>query len=490
MVRSTHWLLVIVIMAVIFTLAAQPITDPDFWWHLKTGQYIVETRTIPHTDIFSTLRFGSEWVAHEWLSETLIYGIFHALGYGGLIVVFSIVITAAFWIAYQRCRQLARHPYVSGLALLLGAAATMPTWGVRPQMFSLLFASIFISFLDRYSRREAMPWIWWLAPLMILWVNLHAGFALGLVLIVLTIAGLLLDWLLLRKDSFANVWRRARPLCWLLIICVAAVLLNPNGRRIYSYPFETLSSQAMMQYIQEWRSPNFHNPLFQALALLLLATFSALALSNIRPRPGQMLLLAATAWATLRSARNVAFFALVATPLLAEHSWTFITSHRWGRWLDKTEKRERDERSTSKIVLNVLLLMLALVVVTLGVGRAVKEQPVVEAQEFPAAAVDFIRERKPPQPIFNEYVWGGYLIWRLYPDYRVYIDGRADVNGDELMKEFLAVNDGKPAWRESLENRGIRTVLVKPDAALASLLRQDSGWRKVFEDKQAVIFVR
>ena len=490
MLQSTRRLLSIAVMAVIFTLAAQPITDPDFWWHLKTGQYIVETRTIPHTDIFSTLRFGSEWVTHEWLSETLIYGVFRALGYGGLIVVFSVLITAAFWIAYQRCRQLAGHPYVAGLALLLGAAATMPTWGVRPQMFSLLFASIFISFLDRYSRREAMPSIWWLAPLMILWVNLHAGFALGLVLILLTIAGLLLDWLLLRKDSFANVWRRARTLCWLLIICVAAVFLNPNGTRIYSYPFETLSSQAMMQYIQEWRSPNFHNPLFQALALLLLATFSALALSNRRPRPGQLLLLAATAWATLRSGRNVAFFALVATPLLAEHSWTFITSQSWDRWLDVSKKRERDKKSTPKILLNVLLLMLVLVLVALGVRRAVKEQPVIEAQEFPAAAIDFISNQRPPQPIFNEYVWGGYLIWKLYPDYRVYIDGRADVYGDELMKEFLAVNDGKPAWREPLENHGIRTVLVKPDVALASLLRQDSGWQNVFEDKQAVIFVR
>ena len=121
--RSTRELLVIVFMAVIFTVAAQPITDPDFWWHLKTGQYIVDTRSIPHADIFSTLRFGSEWVTHEWLSEVFIYSVFRVLGYGGLIVVFSILITAAFWIVYKRCSQLAGHPYVAGFALLLGAAA-------------------------------------------------------------------------------------------------------------------------------------------------------------------------------------------------------------------------------------------------------------------------------------------------------------------------------------------------------------------------------
>lgn len=478
-------------MGLIFSLAAQPIIDPDFWWHLKTGQYIFETRSIPHTDIFSTLRFGSEWVTHEWLSEVFMYSIFRTLGYGGLIAVFSIVITAAFWIAYQRLSRLAGHPYVAGFALLLGAVATMPTWGVRPQMFSLLFASIFIGFLDRYARREPMPSIWWLVPLMIVWVNLHAGFALGLALIVLTIAGLLLDWLLLRKNSFAELWRRSRPLCWLLIVCVAAVFLNPNGVRMYSYPFETLSSHAMMQYIQEWKSPDFHNPLFQALALLLLATFSALALSNRRPRPGQLLLLAITAWATLRSARNVAFFSLVAMPLFAEHSWNWLTSHSWGRlWLAAPEKAELDRPSALKPVLNLFIIGVILALSALAVGRAAAKQPLSEAQEFPATAVDFISKQKPPQPIFNEYVWGGYLIWKLYPDDRVYIDGRADVYGDGLMKEFLVVNDGKPAWREPLDTHGIRTVLVKSDAALASLLRQDSAWKKVFEDKQAMIFVR
>ena len=113
-----------------------------------------------------------------------------------------------------------------------------------------------------------------------------------------------------------------------------------------------------------------------------------------------------------------------------------------------------------------------------------------ETQEFPAEAVDFFQAQRPPQPIYNEYVWGGYLIWRLYPDYLVYIDGRADVYGDRLVSEWLATHDGQTNWREPLDRYGIRTVLVKPDVALASLLREDSSWKKVFEDKQAVIFVR
>jgi len=120
----------------------------------------------------------------------------------------------------------------------------------------------------------------------------------------------------------------------------------------------------------------------------------------------------------------------------------------------------------------------------------VANQPATEAGYYPAAAVNFIAKEKPPQPIFNEYVWGGYLIWRLYPEYRVNMDGRADVYGDELVEEFLAVHDGEPKWREALVRQGIRTVLVKPDVPLASLLREDKAWQKVFEDNASIIFVR
>jgi hypothetical protein len=95
-----------------------------------------------------------------------------------------------------------------------------------------------------------------------------------------------------------------------------------------------------------------------------------------------------------------------------------------------------------------------------------------------------------PQPIFNDYAWGGYLIWRLYPDYPVFIDGRADVFGEKLVEQFIEVHDGKPRWRELLQQYGTQTVLVERDSAIASLLNDDSRWQKVFEDKQSVILVR
>jgi len=489
--QSSRTLLVVVFMLVIFAAASRPIKDPDFYWHLKTGQYLLENKSIPHTDIFSTSKFGSEWVTHEWLSELFMYSIFRFLGYVGLIVAFAAIITATFNFAYRCCKEVAPHPYVAGFALIVGAAATTPTWGVRPQMLSMLFASVFVLVLRDYCRNRRAQVIWLLVPLTVLWVNMHAGFAMGLAFIVLTIVSLLVDSLLLPDTSIKKMWPRVRKLCFLLVSCIAAVCLNPNGVRMYSYPFETLTSSAMMQYIQEWKSPNFHEPMFQALALLLLVTFAAMTLSGKRARPGELLMLLVTALATLRSSRNVPFFALLAIPLLAEHSWQWVIAQPWGQWFTKPETRETGKASTIKLVLNVAILLITpLTVVAFRVGDSVSNQLATEADNYPAAAVNFIIKERPAQPIYNEYEWGGYLIWRLYPEYRVNMDGRADVYGDALMEEFLAIHDGETNWRELLKKQGTRTVLVKPDVPLASLLRQDTEWQKIFEDERSVIFVR
>jgi hypothetical protein len=492
---SARALLVLVFLLLIFMMATRQVLDPDIWWHLKTGQYLLDTRSIPHTDIFSSQFFGKSWITHEWLSELFIGSIYRTMGFGGLIVIFALIITASFAIVYRRCAARAGHPYVAGAALLLGALAAAPTWGVRPQVFSVLFASIFLSLLGDFQSdcqsRDGKHSIWLLVPLMVLWVNMHAGFAVGIVLVLLVIIGTALEGVVSAGSPLRAIWPRVRLLGLVLIACVAAVLLNPSGARMYSYPFETLTSQAMMKYIHEWRSPDFHALMFQPLALLIMATLGALALSRKRIRLSQLLMLLATGWAALRSGRNVPFFVLVATPLLAEHAWDWLTSQRWGQWLTTPERRKAGAGATLKIMLNVLLIIAA--PLTLAVWRlqhSVGSQSTVEAEQFPAKAVEFMRAHQPPQPVFNEYGWGGYLIWKLYPDYPVYIDGRADVYGDAFIEEFMATHDGETIWKESLSKHGVRTVMIKPDAALASLLRQDQGWQKIFEDSQAVIFVR
>lgn len=447
--------------------------DPDLWWHLQAGQDIVQSQSIPKVDSYSFTKAGSEWVAHEWLSEVVMYVIFRVGGWGGLLFIFSALIAFTLYLLYRRCEG---QPYVAAIAVLLAAASSSPLFGIRPQMITFLLAAIFIGLLGRYAADGNSRRLWWTIPLMLLWVNLHAGWALGLGLIGLYLVCLLLD----------GKWRLAPRLGLILLIAAAVVPLNPNGFRMFSYPLETLTSPSMAAYIEEWASPDFHKLMFFPLALLLLMLLAALPLSVRRPATSELFLLLVTGFGALRSARHIPIFALIAAPILARHVWDIMKTRGW-------EKRFTTVEAPAAGFALVFNLIFVLAPATLGVVRIshfVAHQSSYEAKNYPQAAVNFLSAQRLPGPIYNTYGWGGYLIRRLHPAYPVYIDGRADVYGDSFMVETQQTYDGHPNWRKPLDERGVRTVIIGPTVPLASLLRQDHAWTKVYEDRQAVIFTR
>jgi len=465
----------LVFFLMIFALAVRQsaFIDPDLWWHLQAGQDIVTSRAIPQVDIYSFTKAGSEWVTHEWLSEVLIYGIFRFAGWAGLLVVFSGFITAAFYLTYRRCTG---KPYIAAVAILLAVAASSPLFGVRPQMITLLLAGIFITLLTQYSSDGRKRRLYWMAPLMLLWVNFHAGYALGLGLIVLYMISLAID----RK------WTLIPRLGIVAVACTAVVPLNPNGFRMFSYPLETLRSPSMAAFIQEWASPDFHKAMFLPLALFLFLLLGALALSPKRARASEVFLVFVTGLAALRSARHIPIFALVAAPILAEQVWAVMSARGWDIRLFAPE----GSTPRSAVVFALLLLLAPAALDVALVKHFVSNQPAYEAMNYPRAAVNFIAEKQLPGPLYNRYGWGGYLIRRLHGEYPVYIDGRADVYGDSFMYEAFNTHDGGNGWQGSLDRYSIRTVLIEPDVPLASLLRSDEQWQKVYEDHQAVIFTR
>jgi hypothetical protein len=448
--------------------------DPDLWWHLQTGQDIVLSKSVPHVDIYSFSKAGSEWVTHEWLSEVFIYALYRGLGWGGLLFIFSSLITIALYITYRRCDE--QPSYIAALAGLLAAASSSPLFGIRPQMITFLFASIYIALLSRYERDGQSRPLWWMVPVMLLWVNAHAGYALGLALIGLYLISITLD----RK------WQLLRTPALLLVACTAVVPVNPNGFRMFSYPLETLTSPAMFAYIQEWSSPNFHEVTFLPLVLLLFLLLGVLALTPKRVCAGELFLLLVTGFGALRSIRHIPIFALIAAPVLARHLWHLMQAHGW-------EKPFFPKEVPVRLAALAFALVVLFALATLGIVRVkhfVSNQPAYEAENYPQAAVKFLEAQQLPGPIYNRYVWGGYLIRKLYPKYPVYVDGRADVYGDSFIIETMKTDSGQPGWREQLERLAIRTVLVSPEEPLSSLLRQDEKWNKVYEDRQAVIFTR
>ena len=165
LLQTKHVFLTILFVGLL-AMAARNVTDPDVWWHLKTGEYIAGHKSVPHTDPFSFTRAGQAWVAHEWLTEFLLYEIQRMAGWGGLIVIFAAVVSAAFFLLYLRCGPAC---YIAGVATLYAAWATAPVWGVRPQVLSLLLTSLWLLILERSESNSKL--LWWTLPLTVLWVN-------------------------------------------------------------------------------------------------------------------------------------------------------------------------------------------------------------------------------------------------------------------------------------------------------------------------------
>jgi hypothetical protein len=469
------------VFAYAFFFASRPLSDADFWFHLKTGEYIIGKGLIPRTDPFSYVHFGRPWTAHGWLSGVVFYVLYSKAGPYSLSFLFALLTALAFWIVYRRCES---HPFIAGFATLLGVWTVLPTIGVRPRVFSLLFASGFLAVLNRYAARGEGRLIWLLVPLTALWTNLHGGFFIGLALIVLTIIGVPLDaWA--AGEKIKPFLPRLRVLSLVLLGCLLAALLNPYGVRIYSFLLGVLTSSVFQEMVVDWLSPNFHQPESRPLILLMLLTIAAIALSPKRVRPSEVLLFLATLYATLKAQRNLAIFALVAAPLFAHYVQSWLDSTSFG----KTFGKPRSTSLNRWPILVGLLLLLPLFAFVLKLKRTVYSPPDQKALTVPVKAVDYLRENGITGHTFTDpNIWGGYLLWAL-PSNPVYIDGR-DMYPEQFVKEFVDIIRGIKDWRAAFDRYDVKVVIVRPASMLARELGESSDWERVYQDEMSVVFKR
>lgn len=466
-----------ILLCGLLAMTARNAVDPDLWWHLRTGELIMKTGQIPHSDPFSFTRAGHPWVSHEWLSEVTFYEIWQHAGAAGLIIFSALVTTAGFLLLYGRCRA---QPHWAAAAVALGALASAPAWGVRPQMFTFTLASLLLWLLERGQGR---PWLLlWIPPLFVVWLNLHAGFALGPALLLAVAAGLVWE-----AASGETPWGDVRysliRVLLVLLACLALVPLNPSGAQLYRYPLDVLRSPGMRSFIVEWLPPDFHQPLY--LPVFLLWVGLLIALSNPRSRPKARVLapLLLTFLAALDAVRHIPIFVLLATPVIAA-AFPITPARRWPRWT--AEFRARSPRLQFAFRAAILLLMAGFAVIRWD--SLLRNQSRREAELFPSRAVEFLRSRTGPGRLFAYYDWGGYAVWKLHPQYRVFVDGRADLYGDDLLHQFQEASQLHAGWQEILDQSGVQAILVPPNA-LAQGLLLDPHWHAEYRDSQAIVFL-
>jgi hypothetical protein len=471
---SRHSLPAAVVFVLLAALAFFRRTDIDFWWHLRAGQLILETGQVPRVDPFSYTKAGEPWVAHEWLWEVIQALLMAGPGYVGLSVLLAVLLLAAFGMLYRLIRAEGVNEWVAAGLLAMGVVMSLKTLTARPHAVTYVFVAVTLWLLADWRRGRERR-LWWLPVLLIPWVNIHGGYAIGLGLVGLTLAGELLDAGLARRRP------RVGTLAGVLLAGAATASLNPQGPAIHLFALGFLNrDSAMQQYIQEWASPDFHEPVHQVFAAAILL----LALVGLRPRArcwSAVLPVLAFTWLGLQGVRHIPLFALTALPAIAAGlaAWRPLAA------------RERLPEPAPLAALNWLMVAL----IAGATAAAALSQPLAQIHRepleewYPTTALAYLQRERPPGPIFNFDGWGGYLIARA-PEYPVYIDGRADLYGSEMEEEYRQVIHLKPGWREVLERRGVRLVLIQRETPLAAQLAREPGWRLLVEGEEEALFGR
>jgi hypothetical protein len=479
---NLHHLVVAVVFIAIFTMAVRYPADEDTWWHLRAGQVMVESHTILTTDLFSHTRTGQSWVDHGWLGQLFWYGLLALGGWSLVSLGLACIVTISFWLIWQQSEG---NLYLKAFALILGAIASSLVWAARPQMISFMLAALVALLLDRFKRRQTrlLPW---LPLIVVLWVNLHGGFAIAFILMICYAVGEVFNHLTTTNSRGRQAgWGQIRHLLLTIGICLAVVVINPHTWRMWLYPFQTVGIGVLRDFIAEWQSPNFHQSIIQPFLVMLLLLLTAIARSGKRVDWTDLALVGA--WTTLSffAVRYVAIFALIATPILVRYGQLALEAQFGPLALGQKRRLPNAFYFLNWILLSMVLVgALAQMIVTLSPASIQR----AESERFPTEAVRFIRETQPAGPMFNSYNFGGYLIYHLWPDYQVFVDGRTDLYDDQFLRTYLQTALALPGWQAQIDQAGIRLILVEPNSPLAIVLQNTSDWKQIFEDKQAVIF--
>ncbi len=505
-------------------LSNRPLADPDIGWHIRTGELILQTHSVPRTDPFSSTMQGQPWFAWEWLYDLFLGILHHACGLNGVVWLCAALVATTFMILLSQLVQRGTGLLLAIVLMLLAEAAAAIHLYARPHIVSWLFSLLWFVALEHWElsdQRNAprwLPWLRWFFPAsMLLWVNLHGGWLFGMALLAVYIVAAFVESVH-TKDAFAAIRaaRRARAMAVAWLISALATLVNPFGWRLHVHIFHYLRDGYLMDHIDEFHSPDFHGwaqRCFVLLLLLVLISFVAAAPGTRRKlRLSNLLVLLFAVYAGFYSSRNLPIssmlLALIAGPILWASFVSLAKSPGAWRWLRSVALRISnfsDRMSAQEMQLTGHLWPLAATAFALAIclqGGWLGSRQLIHArfdpEKMPAAAVDFLEHEaesqgQQPPPVFSTDAWGGYLIYRMYPERKVVLDDRHDLYGSDRIRRYLLLMHGERGWQDVLQGGQIegqiRIALLPAGSTLANLLRLvPQDWLIVYEDKVAVVF--
>jgi hypothetical protein len=493
--------------------------DGDLGRHITIGDYILDNRTIPTRDIFSHTRTGEHLTPHEWLAQVIFALAHRLLGLDGVVLFSALLIAATFTLCYRHCLQRSGLVLVSLIFAFLAAATASLHWLARPHIFTLLFVVLWTGVLESLRRGQSQRW-YLLPVLMLLWANTHGAYIAGFVIWGIYLVGESWEFwkhrqakgqqsLELQAEVPAPEHRYPKlPLSLKRLLAAGFIslpvtLLNPAGLHLWDTTFGFLRSRYLVASTFEYQSPNFHASyawpflLMIVISLLLLGLgsgfrVSSSPLNNGKSNPSSVvsiLLLAAWTAMGLYSARNIPLYALLAAPILAEiigHNLKVgLQSGRFVQFNQRLSSVEASLKGGAWPVLGVIFITLAL----MGGARLDYDRQGnrYDPAVFPVQAVDWLERHPPEGNGFNYFIWGGYLLYRTWPEHTVFIDGQTDFYGEALTRQYQQVITLSGDWEDVLDHYQVRWVLMPADSALVKALRDHPDWEVTYQDSTAAI---
>jgi len=472
--------------------------DGDTGWHIRTGEWILENGRVPHSDVFSFTKAGEAWFAWEWLWDICFAWVYHHGGLATVVAASILVICTTFALLFRLLRRHCDNALLAGGVTVLTCAASTLHWLARPHLFTMLFLVILLFILDRVNDGR-LKLLLLLPPLTILWTNLHGGFLAEFIVLAGCIAGEIVRAMFVDDSkSRATALNRAKWFIVITIICGAATLINPYTYHLHVHIAKYFSEPYHVQNIGEYQSINFHEPAALYLeALLFLAIISGVWYAARRRNFTALILMAGWGHLALFAARNVPLFAIIAAPFIAEGCGEMLASLEKARtapWVQRLLSSVRamaaefGEMDTVPRVHLVSISGIALVAVLLASPSAKgKLKAEYDPGRYPATALQVLRSM-PDARIFADDEWGDYLIYQLYPQHRVFIDGRSDFYGQDFEQKYIDLMSAKYDWEEYLQKYNIDAIILPPKYALSTAIKESHNWRVIYDDTIAVVF--